>query len=150
MNSGSIGMTIMTWLICGLVSLVGTFPLLLIGIVAFHYISLHFIVGALCYAELGTIITKSGADYVYLEEALGPWISFQYSWIINFLLKPGAQATFTLTFAQYVMSPIFDDGCGDAPDITERLLALAVICSCFFFKSIFLLIIRDKSILIDE
>ncbi|ESO08465.1 hypothetical protein HELRODRAFT_190743 [Helobdella robusta] len=104
-NSGSIGMTIMNWLICGVISLLG----------------------ALCYAELGTIITKSGADYVYLEEAYGPWISFQYSWITNFMLKPGAQATFSLTFAQYVMTPFFDDGCGEAPNIIKRLLALAVI-----------------------
>ena len=46
--------------------------------------------GALCYAELGTVIKLSGADYTYLDKAYGALVSFQYSWVSNILVRPGA------------------------------------------------------------
>ncbi|VDL75090.1 unnamed protein product [Nippostrongylus brasiliensis] len=81
--------------------------------------------GAYCYAELGTLITKSGGDYAYLMEAFGPLIAFLRLWIESVVVRPCALAIVSLTFALYTLRPIYVN-C-DPPYLSTELLAAAMI-----------------------
>lgn len=85
MRSGSVGMSLIVWCLSGLLSLLG----------------------ALCYAELGTLISKSGAEYSYILEAFGGPLAFLFSWISVFILKPAMLSIICLTLSEYIVSPIF-------------------------------------------
>lgn len=90
--------------------------------------------GAYCYAELGTMIRKSGADYAYIMETFGPFLAFMRLWIECMIVRPCSQAIVALTFSQYVMKPIFVD-C-EPPDNAARLLAVCCICKYDFNLSL--------------
>ncbi len=73
----------------------------------------HVVIGSLSYAELGTLIPKSGGEYAYLVDGLGPlhlfWgplPAFLYSWISVLLLKPTTVAVGCLSCASYTVRPI--------------------------------------------
>ena len=105
---GSVGMSLIVWLSCGIFS----------------------IIGAHCYAELGTMIVKSGADYAYIHEAFGPFMAFLRLWVEVMVVRPCSQAIVALTFATYVIDPIFPN-C-PKPEVATRLLAATCICKYNF------------------
>uniref|UniRef100_A0A1A9WTC3 Amino acid permease/ SLC12A domain-containing protein n=1 Tax=Glossina brevipalpis TaxID=37001 RepID=A0A1A9WTC3_9MUSC len=102
--SGSIGQSIVVWILCGVLSMLG----------------------ALCYAELGTMIPKSGGDYAYIGAAFGPLAAFLYLWVALLILVPTGNAITALTFAQYLLQP-FWPSC-DAPIEAVQLLAAVITC----------------------
>ncbi|CAL7940110.1 unnamed protein product [Xylocopa violacea] len=105
---GSVGVSLIIWILCGLLSMVG----------------------ALCYAELGTCIPRSGGDYAYIYEAFGDLPAFLYLWAANLIFVPTTNAIMGLTFAQYVLQPFFPN-CS-IPDNGIRLLAAVTICLLTF------------------
>lgn len=111
-EAGSFGAALVIWIMCGFLSLIG----------------------ALCYAELGTTITRSGGDYAYILDAFGPCLAFLQLWVNLIIIRPTAQAVVSLTFAYYVLQPGFET-C-DPPKIAVRFLA-AICISILTFINVY-------------
>jgi len=91
----------------------------------FRIVALCLQVGAYCYAELGCMISKSGADYAYIMETFGPFMAFIRLWIECMIVRPCSQAIVALTFSVYVLKPFFPE-C-QPPEEPVRLLAVCCI-----------------------
>uniref|UniRef100_UPI0037E872FD b(0,+)-type amino acid transporter 1 n=1 Tax=Semicossyphus pulcher TaxID=241346 RepID=UPI0037E872FD len=102
--SGAVGPCLVIWAACGVLATLG----------------------ALCYAELGTMITKSGGEYSYFKEAYGSVIAYLYSWTTVMVLKPSSFAIITLSFAGYASTPFYP-GCTPPAVVTKCLSAAAIL-----------------------
>lgn len=120
-ETGSIGCCLIVWASCGFLSLLG----------------------ALAYAELSTVVPRSGAEYAYFIEAFGPLHkytgrlpAFICSWICVFLLRPAEVSIIILTFAKYSIQPFSELITGLCPDtkLLEKIVALLAICLITFIN----------------
>ncbi|XP_072926246.1 b(0,+)-type amino acid transporter 1 [Hemitrygon akajei] len=102
-NTGAVGPCLIIWAACGVLATMG----------------------ALCYADLGTMIPQSGGEYSYLLEAFGPIPAFLYSWMSIIVAKPSSFAIISLSFATYAAAPFYP-GC-DPPEIAKKCLAAVAI-----------------------
>ncbi|KAJ3062386.1 b(0,+)-type amino acid transporter 1, partial [Quaeritorhiza haematococci] len=59
------------------------------------------ITGALCYAELGTMMPTSGGEHPYLMRAYGSLPAFLFAWTGITVTRPGSVAIICVTFADY-------------------------------------------------
>ena len=103
-NTGSVNMALFVWIASGIFSMIGAY----------------------CYAELGTIIKRTGADYAYIMVTFGPFLAFIRLWVECIIVRPCSQAIVALTFSIYATKPFFPE-C-EPPDEAVRLLAAVCIC----------------------
>ena len=102
--TGSAGLSLIVWVLCGVYSMIGAY----------------------CYAELGCMIRKTGADYAYIMETFGRFVAFIRLWIECMIVRPCSQTIVALTFSIYILKPFFPT-C-ESPDESARLLAAVCIC----------------------
>lgn len=95
-RTGSIHYSLLVWGLCGLLSMFG----------------------ALAYAELGTMIQSSGAEYSYFMVAFGPFYAYMFSWVSTIIIKPSQLAIICLSFAEYVVEA-FTDECAPTPEMLK-------------------------------
>ena len=103
-NAGSVGVALILWAVCGIISTLG----------------------ALCYAELGCCIPRSGGDYSYILEIFGPLPAFLRLWVGLVVIRPSLSAIVALTFGEYAVKRLYPD-C-PVPGTVAKLLAFVCIC----------------------
>uniref|UniRef100_H3A3I2 Solute carrier family 7 member 13 n=1 Tax=Latimeria chalumnae TaxID=7897 RepID=H3A3I2_LATCH len=99
----NVGIALTIWAVCGLLSMLG----------------------ALCYAELGSSLPSSGGEYYYIKRGLGSIPAFIFLWTLTVFIKPASIAAKALTFAEYAIQPFYP-GCF-APELAKKSTAIAAV-----------------------
>jgi len=109
--TGSAGFSLISWMLAGLVATIG----------------------ALCYAEVGTLVNESGGEYPILYKGYkgGKWPAFMFAWTCSTILKPSSFAILSLTCAKYTVSSIISilgyNLNGDLSPYAEKFFAMSII-----------------------
>jgi len=61
------------------------------------------LLGAMCYAELGTARPQAGGTYVYLSESLGRSVGFAFAWAEFWIVRPGNVGAVAFVLARYAV-----------------------------------------------
>lgn len=115
--TGSIGASLIVWLIGGLINM---------GL-------------ALCFAELGTMLPKAGGPYAYVLRTFGPLPGFLIMWGYVVLIAGPFWAFLAYTAALYIVKPVFPDCRPEDVDTGIKLLAgwimiTLVVLNCVYMK----------------
>ena len=77
---GAPGWLLLTWVVAGLLT----------------------ITGAICCAELATMMPRAGGVYVFLREAYGPALGFLFGWTLFLVVQTGTIAAVAIAFARFL------------------------------------------------
>jgi len=59
------------------------------------------LIGALCYAELGSAYPNAGGEYYFLRRAYGDWLGFLFAWARMTVIQTGAIAAIAFVIGDY-------------------------------------------------
>jgi APA family basic amino acid/polyamine antiporter len=71
-------------------------------LVAWAVAGLMTMTGALCCAELATMMPRAGGVYVFLREAYGPALGFLFGWTLFLVVQTGTIAAVAIAFARFL------------------------------------------------
>ncbi|KAI1895138.1 hypothetical protein AGOR_G00103220 [Albula goreensis] len=103
-NIGSPGASLVIWATCGILAMLGS----------------------LCYAELGTVITESGGEYIYIMRTSGQLMGFICVFTSILVVRPASIAGIALSFAEYTVAPFYQD-CPPPPLVVKCAAASGII-----------------------
>ncbi|KAG8445694.1 hypothetical protein GDO86_010467 [Hymenochirus boettgeri] len=101
---GSPGASLLIWASCGLLAMMG----------------------ALSYAELGTVIKESGGEYIYILRNIGPLPAFLLAYTSVIVVRPASIAGVSLSFAEYVVATFYQD-CPSPPVVVKCTAAACIL-----------------------
>lgn len=102
-SSSAYGTALIVWFISGLLALCG----------------------ALCYAELGTMLPMNGGEAVYLGRAFGSLVSFMFEFVTIIVQKPGSLAIICIVFGDYVSRIAYHTYFFNVPHDSDESVELA-------------------------
>ncbi|ORY99407.1 amino acid permease-domain-containing protein [Syncephalastrum racemosum] len=112
--AGAPGTALLVWLVSGLLALMG----------------------ALCYAELGTMLPMNGGESVYLNRAFGSLLSFCFEFATIVVQKPGSLAIIFTVFGEYVSRIAYHTYFFKMPHDSEEAAELADSVIPFFLPKL--------------
>nr|XP_054772585.1 Y+L amino acid transporter 2-like [Lytechinus pictus] len=83
--------------------------------------------GAICYAELGTMIPASGGTYTYVRVIFGDLWGFLSCWSLTFFSSSIANAVIALMISKYCLEPFYPDSECPPPRVAVKLIAVAAV-----------------------
>ncbi|XP_053317040.1 b(0,+)-type amino acid transporter 1-like [Spea bombifrons] len=99
---GSPGASLVIWAACGVLAMLG----------------------ALSYAELGTVIKESGGEYIYILRNVGSLPAFLLAFTSVMVVRPAGIAAVSLSFGEYVVAAFYQD----CPSPQVAIKCTAAIC----------------------
>lgn len=108
-QAGSVAAVIIAWLVAAFLSLLG----------------------ALCYAELGSRLPRSGGEYVFIREGCSPAVAFLYGWTRFWIGSPSAISAYAVGAATFAAGFLNVDILGGKASIAVALVAIFTTINCF-------------------
>lgn len=82
--------------------------------------------GGLCYAELGTVIPESGAEFIYILRTAGRVMAFTFVFSFVIVMRPASGTAIALSFAEYIVAPFYD-GCSPPVLVVKCVATVSVL-----------------------
>lgn len=86
--------------------------------------------GAMSFAELGTMMPRSGGEYAFLRRAFGPSVAVAAGWTLVLVVFPGSIAAMSVAVSEYQLLPALVALRGDDfahPHLVENLVSTCLI-----------------------
>ena len=108
-QAGSVTAVILAWLVAAALSLLG----------------------ALCYAELGSRLPRSGGEYVFIREGCSPAVAFLYGWTRFWIGSPSAISAYAVGAATFASGFLNVDLFGGRSTLAVTLVVIFTALNCF-------------------